>query len=122
MPDLVLKSSGSAFENFFVDEFTTLTRTCLRTQDCACRALTAFLKLAVADRILSTSVEYDYTFLIPGYITIDGLGKLGEECKFKAVAESAKAITLELFATDESASVQVRGHGRRGWAAAWRGD
>jgi len=85
---LVLKSSGSAFENFYVDEFTTLT--------------------PVSDRILSTSVECEYTIQLPaGYLTIDGLAKLGETAKFTEVAVNAKKITLELFATDESASVQA---------------
>jgi len=85
---LVLKSSGSAFENFYVDEFTTLT--------------------PVSDRILSTSIEYEYTILLPaGYLTIDGLAELGKEAKFNEVAVSAKKITLDLFALDESASVQA---------------
>jgi urate oxidase len=38
---------------------------------------------------------------------IDGLAKLEEQAKFTEVASSAKAITMDLFATDESASVQV---------------
>jgi len=85
---LVLKSSGSAFENFFTDEYTTL--------------------IPVSDRILSTSIEYEYTIKLPtGYLTIDGLTKLGEEAKFSEVATSAKKITLDLFALDESASVQA---------------
>jgi len=85
---LVLKSSGSAFENFFVDEFTTL--------------------VPVSDRILSTAIEYEYTIILPaGYLTIDGLAKLGSEAKFTEVAASAKKITLDLFALDESASVQA---------------
>jgi len=85
---LVLKSSGSAFENFFTDEFTTL--------------------IPVSDRILSTAIDYEYTIILPaGYLTIDGLAKLGEEAKFAEVALSAKKITLDLFALDESASVQA---------------
>jgi len=85
---LVLKSSGSAFENFFVDEFTTLT--------------------PVSDRILSTAVDYEYTIVLPsGPLTIDALAKLEEQAKFTDVASSAKTITMDLFATDESASVQA---------------
>jgi len=85
---LVLKSSGSAFENFHVDDFTTL--------------------VPVSDRILSTAVDYEYTIKLPaGNLTIDGLAKLGEGAKFTQVAASAKKITLDLFATDESASVQA---------------
>jgi len=85
---LVLKSSGSAFEGFFQDEFTTL--------------------IPVSDRILSTAVEYEYSIILPGgYLTIDGLAEAGAKAKFEEVANSAKSITLDLFATDESASVQA---------------
>jgi len=85
---LVLKSSGSAFENFHLCDYTTL--------------------VPVSDRILSTAIDYEYTINLPtGYLTIDGLPKLGSEAKFTDVATSAKKITLELFALDESASVQA---------------
>ncbi|KAG9047045.1 hypothetical protein FS837_003182 [Tulasnella sp. UAMH 9824] len=85
---LVLKSSGSAFENFYVDEYTTLT--------------------PVSDRILSTAIDSEYTYALPtGPLTIDGLADLDKAVKFQEVAKSAKTITLELFATDESASVQA---------------
>jgi len=85
---LVLKSSGSAFEGFWTDEFTTL--------------------VPVSDRILSTAVEYEYTITLPKEpLTIGGLKELGEKAKFESVAESAKQVTLDLFATDESASVQA---------------
>ncbi|KAG8978822.1 hypothetical protein FRB94_012892 [Tulasnella sp. JGI-2019a] len=84
---LVLKSSGSAFEGFVTDEYTTLT--------------------PVSDRILSTAVEYEYTIPLNGHLTIDGLGALGDKAKFKEVAVNAKRVTLDLFATDESASVQA---------------
>lgn len=64
---------------------------------------------AVSDRIFSTAIDYDYTFeLSSEYLTIDGLAKLEEGTKFTEVAESAKKITLETFALDESASVQAR--------------
>ncbi|KAG8879903.1 hypothetical protein FRB97_001321, partial [Tulasnella sp. 331] len=84
---LVLKSSGSAFEGFFHDEYTTLT--------------------PVSDRILSTAIEYEYTVPVKEDLTIAGLGALGEKLKFKEVAMNAKKVTLDLFATDESASVQT---------------
>lgn len=85
---LVLKSSGSAFEDFYVDEFTTL--------------------VPVSDRILSTAVDYEYTFNLPTEpLTIDGLAKLDREVKFSQVATSTKCITLDTFALDESASVQA---------------
>jgi len=85
---LVLKSSGSAFENFFKDEFTTL--------------------VPVSDRILSTAIDYEYTIVLPKEpLTIDGLAEVGKKAKFSEVAASARKITLDLFATDESASVQA---------------
>lgn len=83
----VLKSTGSAFENFVRDEHTTL--------------------VEVNDRILSTSVDLSYVY--PD-ITIDpqGLAGLESAMEFEKVFKTAKEVTLELFATDESASVQVR--------------
>ncbi|KAG8961551.1 hypothetical protein FRC03_005272 [Tulasnella sp. 419] len=85
---LVLKSSGSAFENFLRDEYTTL--------------------IEVSDRIFSTAVDYDYNFILPDeHLTIEGLKKLGEISRFEQVAASARQITLDTFATDESASVQA---------------
>jgi len=96
---LVLKSSGSAFENFYKDEFTTL--------------------IPVNDRIFSTSVDLSYTFA-PVDLTAPT-----DEKKFEfavpaqsaeltggawdgvATAERARKVTLDIFATDESASVQA---------------
>ncbi|KAB5592526.1 Uricase [Ceratobasidium theobromae] len=83
---LVLKSTGSAFEGFIRDEYTTL----------------------VDDRIFSTSIDLDYSIELPNEpVTIDGLGALGERAKFSELQESVRKITLETFATDESASVQT---------------
>jgi len=96
---LVLKSTGSAFENFIRDEYTTLAE--------------------VDDRIFSTSVDLLYTFA-PFEIAapkdekkvefnkeqIKGAGGLGAWEGTK-VCESAREITLHTFATDESASVQA---------------
>ncbi|KAF9650233.1 uricase [Thelephora ganbajun] len=96
---LVLKSTGSAFENFIRDEYTTL--------------------VEVDDRIFSTSVDLLYTFA-PFEITapkdekkldfgkeqIKGEGGLAAWEGIK-VGESAREITLSVFATDESASVQA---------------
>lgn len=48
-----------------------------------------------------------YTFTIPSYGGIDKLSDLEVETQFDRVASSAKEVTLEVFATDESASVQV---------------
>ena len=96
---LVLKSTGSAFENFVRDEYTTL--------------------MEVNDRIFSTSIDLTYTFAplaIPA--PADGQGKVfdapvsGDAAKGTAwdgdaLAAAARGITLEVFATDESASVQA---------------
>ncbi|KJA25137.1 hypothetical protein HYPSUDRAFT_38099 [Hypholoma sublateritium FD-334 SS-4] len=97
---LVLKSTGSAFENFFRDEFTTL--------------------VPVNDRIFSTSVDLTYTFadialpaptdekkfdfVVPVQKGADGYaGSVWDE----DVPARARTATLETFAVDESASVQA---------------
>lgn len=95
----MLKSTGSAFEGFVRDEYTTLAE--------------------VNDRIFSTSVDLLYAFtpfeiaapedekrLHFGKEQIKGPGGLGAWDGAK-VSESAREITLQVFATDESASVQV---------------
>jgi urate oxidase len=98
----VLKSTGSAFENFVRDEYTTL--------------------VEVDDRIFSTSVDLRYTY---GQVNIQlpsdekrlefGVGNLSdgvhpwEDAK---VGARSREITLDVFAQDESASVQVRGNAR----------
>lgn len=79
---LVIKTTGSAFENFIRDEYTTLAE--------------------VGDRIFSTSVDLQYTFS-PLPIDPTKLGTL----QYDKIAASARTITLEVFATDESASVQA---------------
>lgn len=63
----------------------------------------------VSDRIFSTSVELSYTFALPAlaFGTSQKLEELDVEAQFDRVSSSAKEITLETFATDESASVQV---------------
>jgi urate oxidase len=94
----VLKTSGSAFENFFKDEYTTL--------------------VPVNDRIFSTSVDLAYTFSPVQlsspkddrkleFAVPDGEDLIGGTWDGTGVAERARKITLEVFATDESASVQV---------------
>lgn len=97
----VLKSTGSAFENFIRDEYTTL--------------------VEVADRIFSTSVDLTYEFA-PITISVaptDGKRldlvvpiRKGEEGYLGSVWDDevpirARTATLETFALDESASVQV---------------
>jgi len=98
---LVLKSTGSAFENFVRDEYTTLGE--------------------VEDRIFSTSVDLKYTYsevavrlprdegrLDFGEQNIDRNG--GEEVQAwedAKVGARAREITMDVFAHDESASVQA---------------
>lgn len=92
---LVIKTTGSAFENFVRDEFTTL--------------------VEVNDRIFSTAVDLEYTFAGPVSIALTPEGKVVEESltkvkgalDFDTVAKRAREITLRLFAEDESASVQA---------------
>ena len=96
----MLKSTGSAFENFVRDEYTTLPE--------------------VDDRIFSTSVDLRYTYgqvevqlprdekrLIFGGEYLIGEGHPWEDAK---VGARSREITLDVFAQDESASVQVRGN------------
>lgn len=95
---LVLKTSGSAFENFVKDEYTTL--------------------IPVDDRILSTAIDLSYTFS-PVSLTApkdekklqfsvpEGADLIGGAWDGEGVAGRARKVTLDIFATDESASVQV---------------
>lgn len=87
--ETVLKTTGSGFENFVRDEFTTL--------------------VEVNDRIFSTSVDlkYDFTPISLGKGDEAALKKIKEEDPFDKVAARAREITLDTFATDESASVQA---------------
>lgn len=88
----MLKTTGSAFESFVRDEYTTL--------------------VEVNDRIFSTSVDLAYTFE-PFAVPAPGDAK---KLAFEfvppwdgdAIAAAARKVTLDVFATDESASVQVR--------------
>jgi len=94
---LVLKSTGSAFENFVRDEYTTLQE--------------------VDDRIFSTSVDLRYTYgqvdvqlprdekrLVFGVENLIGGVHPWEDAK---VGARSREITLDVFAQDESASVQA---------------
>jgi len=97
---LVLKSTGSAFNGFYTDEFTTL--------------------VPVSDRIFSTSIDLSYTFSGISIASPTDEGKLEFIIPLKAgdkgykgsvwdedVPFRAKKATLETFAMDESASVQA---------------
>ncbi|KAH9050357.1 uricase [Lactarius deliciosus] len=85
---LVLKSTGSAFENFVRDEYTTLSE--------------------VNDRIFSTSVNVelpsDDKLLVFGVGNLNGGVHPWEDAK---VGVRSREITLDVFAQDESASVQA---------------
>ncbi|KZT65882.1 uricase [Daedalea quercina L-15889] len=95
---LVLKSTGSAFENFIRDEYTTL--------------------VEVNDRIFSTSIDLSYVYrpfavpplkddlLLELEVTSED-AKEGTAWEGDTVADNARKITLETFALDESASVQA---------------
>lgn len=98
---IVLKSTGSAFENFVRDEYTTLGE--------------------VEDRIFSTSVDLKYTYsdlavrfprdegrLDFGEQNFDRNGNGAEAWEDAKVGARAREITMDVFAHDESASVQVR--------------
>lgn len=86
---LVLKTTGSAFESFIRDKWTTLPE--------------------ASDRILSTSVDCRCAIKIDlpsdSLLAISSLANLGID--FKIIGQSLREITLETFATDESASVQA---------------
>jgi urate oxidase len=73
----------------------------------------------VNDRIFSTSVDLSYTFSPVQlsspkddkkleFVVPDGANLAGGAWDGSGVAERARKVTLEVFATDESASVQVR--------------
>ncbi|KAM7197876.1 uricase [Rhypophila sp. PSN 637] len=79
----VLKSTGSAFHGFVRDEFTTLAETW--------------------DRILSTDVDSTWTWkLFPTVAAVEE----GVE-RFNRAWETARNITMKVFAEDNSASVQA---------------
>jgi hypothetical protein len=99
---VVLKSTESSFENFLRDEYTTLAE--------------------VNDRIFSTSVDLSYTFypvkitapsdekkleFFPPTTSVGGVDPTGDVWDGDIVADRARIATLEIFASDNSASVQV---------------
>lgn len=94
----MLKSGGSAFHGFIRDEYTTLQE--------------------VDDRVLSTSVDLTYTFAPLSLISPTDDKKLdfivpedfalGGVWDAVNVATRVRTATLDIFALDSSASVQVR--------------
>lgn len=94
---LVLKSTGSAFNSFIRDEYTTL--------------------VEVDDRILSTAIDVSYTFA-PFDVTAPTDEKkleftVAADVELEGgvwdpeVSERARNVTMKVFADDESASVQA---------------
>jgi urate oxidase len=93
----VLKSTGSAFTSFIRDEYTTL--------------------VEVDDRIFSTAVDVSYTFASFDILAPMDEKKLEFDVPADAdlqggvwdteVAERVRKVTMNIFADDESASVQV---------------
>jgi urate oxidase len=99
-----LKSTGSGFEGFIRDEYTTLIG---RPQKYS-HGPNSNAHPDVDDRIFSTAIDLNYSIKLPdGPLTIDGLGAVGDKAKFGELQKNIRKITLETFATDESASVQV---------------
>ncbi|KAI8973606.1 urate oxidase [Mycotypha africana] len=77
---LVLKTTGSAFHGYYVDEYTTLEPTW--------------------DRIFSTSVDCKWTFVSKNPAVL-------RDIDYKAIHAGVKQITCDTFAKDDSASVQA---------------
>ncbi|KAG0310980.1 hypothetical protein BGZ99_010451 [Dissophora globulifera] len=83
---LVLKTTGSSFENFVRDEYTTLPE--------------------AKDRILSTCVDASWEFNVPSLQTESVLPSLSQ-IPFNQIYDSVRDETCKIFAVDESASVQA---------------
>ncbi|KAF9111041.1 hypothetical protein BGX27_005476 [Mortierella sp. AM989] len=83
---LVLKTTGSSFEDFVRDEYTTLAE--------------------AKDRILSTCVDAQWEFNIPSAATENLMSNMAQ-IPFNQIYESVREVTCKTFANDESASVQA---------------
>ncbi|KAG0290315.1 hypothetical protein BGZ96_006184 [Linnemannia gamsii] len=83
---LVLKTTGSSFEDFVRDEYTTLPET--------------------KDRILSTCVDSTWEFNVPAVKTEHFASHLAQ-IPFNNIYDSVRDVTCKTFAEDESASVQA---------------
>ena len=102
---IVLKTGGSAFEKFHRDEFTTLPGQ--PTESKIWQYADSIVE--VKDRLFSTSIELSYSLSLPPNVplTIDNLDEIAKEMDFPKIADAVKQDTLEVFAEDESASVQA---------------
>jgi len=83
---LVLKTTGSSFEDFVRDEYTTLPE--------------------AKDRILSTCVDANWEFNIPS-VSTENLASSLAQIPFNNIYDSVRDVTCKTFAEDESASVQA---------------
>ncbi|KAG0020864.1 hypothetical protein BGZ82_011479 [Podila clonocystis] len=80
---LVLKTTGSSFEDFVRDEYTTLPE--------------------AKDRILSTCVDANWEFNIPS-VSTENLAATLAQIPFSNIYDSIRDVTCKTFAEDESAS------------------
>ncbi|KAG0243885.1 hypothetical protein BGW41_001074 [Actinomortierella wolfii] len=83
---LVLKTTGSAFEDFVTDEYRTLPD--------------------MKDRIMSTAVDAKWEFKVPAANSSNLLSTLSQ-IPFDDIFASVRQVTCDTFAKDESASVQA---------------
>ncbi|KAF9161972.1 hypothetical protein DFQ27_004385 [Actinomortierella ambigua] len=83
---LVMKTTGSSFEDFVTDEYRTLPD--------------------MKDRIMSTSIDCKWDFLLPSN-TPENLQIALDQIPFDAIFDSVRQVTCDTFAKDESASVQA---------------
>ncbi|KAG0256491.1 hypothetical protein BG011_004482 [Mortierella polycephala] len=83
---LVLKTTGSSFEDFVRDEYTTLAE--------------------AKDRILSTCVDSTWEFNVTNVQTSALMSTLSQ-IPFNQIYDSVREVTCKVFAEDESASVQA---------------
>lgn len=68
----------------------------------------ATLTAAVKDRLFSTSVTAQWNVPLPNIpLTVENIGAIAAQLKLPEVAAKIREDTLEVFATDESASVQA---------------
>jgi urate oxidase len=103
----VLKTAGSSFSGFHRDQYTTLPGKFPSTH--AFSELIDPPQTEVDDRLFSTSVDLKYDIQLPPNVplTIANIPKIDKFADFQNVYEKTRQATLEVFATDESASVQA---------------
>jgi len=99
----VLKTSGSSFEKFHRDELTTLPGQ---------YPFSSWIRadiVEVADRIFSTSVTAQYTVNLPPNLplSVENLPAIAKQLNFPSMQGTVRTDILEVFAEDESASVQA---------------